>query len=1172
MLFDRYVISGSNGDDYDPSVVRHHHHHHHHHLDLSTRTPAQSFGPLSASSPSAFTRHLLPPTTGASSSTSPRLEQQQQQQQSHPPQHPNQEPPPPTLPSIGPGPGPGHGPGVISDSTSSTPNMEQFTTERLLQEMVRLREPVCELDIRDNGVYAKTNLHSGTRYGPFPVKLCQQPSDLHLAWKVHASNFSGWLEPSSDVVGWLKKIRSVQEDEIEEANLQNFIMGGYLWYETNRFINAGSEIVVDGRPKTPYKINDDCIGAAAAAAAAAVLAAASGAGGGGGPGSSGAGSINNILGSLPSDDRSDRDNGSLNSGDEYPKDKFNSSLISQSSLDYIDDENGFDIRCEVCDKVYTDLERLDDHLVGAHHFKHGEFACELCSLRFCHRPLLIKHGAIAHNNIRKYSCENCTKVFCDPSNLQRHIRTYHVGARCHPCPECGKTFGTSSGLKQHQHIHSSIKPFACEVCFKAYTQFSNLCRHKRMHATCRMQIKCPKCGQSFSTVTSLTKHKKFCDSTGSFRSQSNRLHHLPAHHHHHHHQQQQQHQQHVPPTVSGEAFSPVHPNRADAASESTSAAAAAAVAAMTTPPNPFLMFRAGAPFFPGFPTYGLFPQSPLPGANFPFMFPKHPQLDMGCGIPPLSSPTAAYRQQLQFGLKLENREKGQVKNERESKVDVASIKSEPHLQVSEEEGEEEDFHVDDDDEAEEEQAEQEAVKNEKIKVKKEGKLKGVKPESASEQQTIEDDRKSIDIVSTPPPTESIADSSKTTAELPLDLSVSRKRRSSSVASPPPAALRLSRSYTPELGVEADDEIGESDQPPAKLHKSHSSGESSTSRQSYKGTSSPTPSASPGPTPSPSPPTSTGGEMSSLSDNGQPAAAATAAGLSAAMINSAMACNTPMHPLLIEEIYRSRSMAGYQPRPFPFLGPAGGRQSIETKSSSQSGNNNNNILKFPPLPFPPEPYFDDVAPLMDNGRTPPIDGFPGHLNRSVKLKDRYTCKYCGKVFPRSANLTRHLRTHTGEQPYSCKYCDRAFSISSNLQRHVRNIHNKERPFRCHLCDRCFGQQTNLDRHLKKHETDGGSGGPSGGAFGDSRSSAEAEYESYFDDMRTFMNRVYTPPSLGGADGDTEEYAGSDDQISVSTRRSVNFDKETNGNNNNNNNSNSSSNNINNNSNELIAVST
>lgn len=124
---------------------------------------------------------------------------------------------------------------------------------------------------------------------------------------------------------------------------------------------------------------------------------------------------------------------------------------------------------------------------------------------------------------------------------------------------------------------------------------------------------------------------------------------------------------------------------------------------------------------------------------------------------------------------------------------------------------------------------------------------------------------------------------------------------------------------------------------------------------------------------------------------------------------------------------------------------------------------------------------------------------------IKSKERYTCKFCGKVFPRSANLTRHLRTHTGEQPYKCKYCERSFSISSNLQRHVRNIHNKEKPFKCPLCDRCFGQQTNLDRHLKKHESDGPTildNSPKTSTEHDS----EKDSDAHFNDIRSFMDKI------------------------------------------------------------------
>ena len=143
----------------------------------------------------------------------------------------------------------------------------------------------------------------------------------------------------------------------------------------------------------------------------------------------------------------------------------------------------------------------------------------------------------------------------------------------------------------------------------------------------------------------------------------------------------------------------------------------------------------------------------------------------------------------------------------------------------------------------------------------------------------------------------------------------------------------------------------------------------------------------------------------------------------------------------------------------------------------------------------------------------------------KPRDRYSCKFCGKVFPRSANLTRHLRTHTGEQPYKCKYCERSFSISSNLQRHVRNIHNKEKPFRCHLCERCFGQQTNLDRHLKKHETDG----PNVIDSPSHESESDFEIDDVFDDVDNGECAIDSELNEGDEDEEEIDVSETDDFV-------------------------------------------
>jgi hypothetical protein len=156
-----------------------------------------------------------------------------------------------------------------------------------------------------------------------------------------------------------------------------------------------------------------------------------------------------------------------------------------------------------------------------------------------------------------------------------------------------------------------------------------------------------------------------------------------------------------------------------------------------------------------------------------------------------------------------------------------------------------------------------------------------------------------------------------------------------------------------------------------------------------------------------------------------------------------------------------------------------QSALPAKETARSYSDFSRYLPFPGLGgsrFAMVPHLDQLQKLdqesrnvLSTGGSSPASLGPFTFQSSGgKVRERYSCRFCGKVFPRSANLTRHLRTHTGEQPYKCKYCERSFSISSNLQRHVRNIHNKEKPFRCELCDRCFGQQTNLDRHLKKHE--------------------------------------------------------------------------------------------------------
>lgn len=132
-----------------------------------------------------------------------------------------------------------------------------------------------------------------------------------------------------------------------------------------------------------------------------------------------------------------------------------------------------------------------------------------------------------------------------------------------------------------------MKPFQCENCHKAYTQFSNLCRHRRLQTNCRTQIRCEQCGQSFSTAHSRSKHSRFCNSSTVSPSIA-------------------------PPTLSSTPIVPTSPTSLPHSAQSLLGPNGPQLPqAMTTPP--FLMYPGANPFFPpSFASYGLqrlFPSS-----------------------------------------------------------------------------------------------------------------------------------------------------------------------------------------------------------------------------------------------------------------------------------------------------------------------------------------------------------------------------------------------------------------------------------------------------------------------------------------------------------------------------------------------------------------------------------
>ncbi|KAM7413353.1 hypothetical protein PAMA_020644 [Pampus argenteus] len=800
--------------------------------------------------------------------------------------------------------------------------------------------------------------------------------------------------------------------------------------------------------------------------------------------------------------------------------------------------------CKECDQVFPDIQSLEAHALS--HSEEREYKCDQCPKAFNWKSNLIRHQ-MSHDSGKHYECENCSKqVFTDPSNLQRHIRSQHVGARAHACSDCGKTFATSSGLKQHKHIHSSVKPFMCEVCHKSYTQFSNLCRHKRMHADCRTQIKCKDCGQMFSTTSSLNKHRRFCEgknhfTAGGLFAQGMTL---PG-----------------TPGLDKSALAMGH----SSAGLADYFGASRHHGGLTFPAAPAFPFS-----FPGLFPSGLYHRPQLiPATTSPVRQPAHApvagpgaELSKSPLLPP--SPGALESRELlkalckdgsspgnhmpgsdlqtQSSLSSTKQRNKQSDQSESSDLDDVSTPSGSDLESTSGSELESDM-----DSERERGAARENGKGPKRKASEGGHQSPSLTSSSAAKDFPGPSLIPSSLDEHTAVTGAVNDSIKAIASIAekyfgsTGLAGLQDKKVGSLPYPSMFPLPFFPAFSPPVYPFPDRDLrppglkGEPQSPADDCKKAQgkSSSESpfdlTTKRKEEK-----------------SPPFASSKPEASLSSGqDQPldlSLGSRGRGRSGreeetakknlgyeeekAVMEIPKADTSLQHarptPFFMDPIYRveKRRMSDpFETLKDKYMRPAPGFLFHPQMSAIE--NMAEKLETFGSL----KPESGDLlrsVPSMFDFRAPP-SALPETLLR--KGKERYTCRYCGKIFPRSANLTRHLRTHTGEQPYRCKYCDRSFSISSNLQRHIRNIHNKEKPFKCHLCDRCFGQQTNLDRHLKKHEN----GNLSGTAMSSPQSELDSgsailddKEDSYFNEIRNFIgntgqNQTSPDPSEEGLNG-------------------------------------------------------
>lgn len=83
-----------------------------------------------------------------------------------------------------------------------------------------------------------------------------------------------------------------------------------------------------------------------------------------------------------------------------------------------------------------------------------------------------------NNSSVNFKCKYCAEEFQNVARYMQHTLTTHGAYICH---QCGKSFTTKSSLLRHRPIHTGMRRFACSICKKTFYRKDKCKAHIKRH-------------------------------------------------------------------------------------------------------------------------------------------------------------------------------------------------------------------------------------------------------------------------------------------------------------------------------------------------------------------------------------------------------------------------------------------------------------------------------------------------------------------------------------------------------------------------------------------------------------------------------------------------------------------------------------------------------------------